>query len=45
MSESKTVQIRDMDPDLWRKVKSKAADLGVSIKDYVADVLAKAVSL
>lgn len=39
MSESKTVQIRDMDPQLWRQVKSRAAHLGLSVKDYVASVL------
>ncbi len=53
MSESKTVQIppvfatvqiRDMDQQLWRQVKARAAAIGVPVKEFVAAVLTEAVN-
>lgn len=32
--------LRDIDPDLWRKVKSKAAAQGLSAKDVILRLLA-----
>jgi len=33
--------LRDIDADLWRKVKSKAATQGVSAKDVILKLLAE----
>jgi len=32
--------LRDIDPDFWRRVKSKAAAEGVTIKDLILRLLA-----
>lgn len=33
--------LRDIDPDLWRKVKSKAAAQGLTAKDVILKLLAE----
>lgn len=38
-AEPQNVQIRNVPPDLWRRVKVRAVTMGISVRQYVIDAL------